>query len=267
MKILVGNCFAIYKKELQGYFASPLAYGVAGLFWLVNGVWYSMSLFGLLRDVGQYDMQQSLQGGSPVAVDVPFLVLQNFLGVLGVISLVVLPMLSMGLYAEERRQGTLELIATSPVHNWAVALAKLLGVLTFFVGMILPLMLCEAVTFSAANPPLAPTLFLVSHLGLVLMAASVLSMGMFISSLTASTLLSVVFTFVLVLMLVLLEGIGSLVGGAMGEALTHLSLLKHYGDWVQGNFDSSALVLFGSYIFLGLFLTAQSIETLRFQRS
>ncbi|MGA1625047.1 MAG: ABC transporter permease, partial [Prochlorothrix sp.] len=222
MKILVGNFFAIYKKELQAYFASPLAYGIAGLFWLVNGIWYSLTLFSLLDQVAQFDQQQALQGTPPVPVDVPSLVLQNFLGVLGVLSLVILPMLSMGLYAEERKQGTLELIATSPITNWAVAAAKLLGVVTFFVGMVLPLMVYEAVTFSAANPPLPPTLFVISHLGLILMAASVLSLGMFISSLTSSTLLSAVFTFVLVLVLVLLEGIGGLMGGATGEANTHL---------------------------------------------
>ncbi|MGA1265058.1 MAG: ABC transporter permease [Prochlorothrix sp.] len=267
MKILVGNFFAIYKKELQTYFASPLAYGIAGLFWLVNGIWYSITLFGLLDQVAQFDQQQVLQGTPPMPIDVPALILQNFLGVLGIISLVILPMLSMGLYAEERKQGTLELIATSPITNWAVATAKLLGVVTFFVGMILPLMVYEAITFSAANPPLPPTLFLLSHGGLVLMATSVLSLGMFVSSLTSSTLLSAVFTFVLVLLLILLEGIGSLMGGATGEAITHLSLLKHYGDWVQGNFDSSSLVLFASYIFLGVFLTAQTIEALRFQRS
>jgi ABC-2 type transport system permease protein len=267
MKIFVGNLSAIYKRELQNYFGSPLSYGIAGLFWLVSGIWYSISMVSLFNEVSQYDMQQSLQGGAASPVDVPFLLMQNFLGVLGVMSLVVLPMFSMGLYAEERKQGTLELLATSPVTNWAVALAKLAAVATFFMGMILPLMVYEAITFTAANPPFPPALFLVSHGGLILMATSILSLGMFISSLTASTLLSAVFTFVLVLILVLLEGIGGLMGGSTGEALSYLSLLKHYGEWVQGKLDTSTLVLFASYIFLGIFLTAQSIETLRFSRS
>jgi len=57
------------------------------------------------------------------------------------------------------------------------------------------------------------------------------------------------------------------VGGPVGEALGHLSLLNNYNNLVQGVLDSSSLILFASYIILGIFLTAQSIDALRFQRS
>ncbi|MDJ0697758.1 MAG: ABC transporter permease, partial [Mastigocoleus sp. MO_188.B34] len=56
------------------------------------------------------------------------------------------------------------------------------------------------------------------------------------------------------------------IGGLLGEALSHLSLLKHYSNLVKGIFDTSGLILFFSYIFLGIFLTAQSIDAFRFQR-
>jgi ABC-2 type transport system permease protein len=180
--------------------------------------------------------------------------------------MVLMPMLSMGLYAEERKRGTLELLATSPITNWAVALAKLCGVSTFVLGMILPPMLYESIVLSYSNPKFPFLIFLLSHLGLLLLAASILSIGMFVSSLTDSTILSVIFTFVIVLILSLFEGIGTLFGGTISEVLTHLSLLKHYNDLVSGVLDSSGLVLFASYIVFGIFLTAQSIETFRFQR-
>jgi len=186
---------------------------------------------------------------------------------MGWLLLFVLPILSMGLYAEERKRGTLELLATSPVTNWAVAIGKLLGVLTFFTTMVAPLLAFEAIALSGSTPPISPTIPLLGHLALILLAAAILSLGMFISSLTDSTILSAVLTFAVILLLLFLDLIAKNIGGVAGEALSHLSLLKHYNTLVQGIFDTSSLILFASYIVLGIFLTAQSIDALRFQRN
>ncbi|MHC5833461.1 MAG: ABC transporter permease, partial [Nostoc sp.] len=78
--------------------------------------------------------------------------------------------------------------------------------------------------------------------------------------------LSAVLTFAVILLLLLIDLIGKILPGPVGEALGYLSLLKHYNTLIQGIFDTSALILFASYIFLGIFLTAQSIDALRFQR-
>ena len=90
---------------------------------------------------------------------------------------------------------------------------------------------------------------------------------MFISSLTDSTIIAAIATFGLVLLLSVIDAIASNTSGLLADILSHISLLKHYENLVQGIFDSSTLVAFSSYIFLGIFLTAQSIEALRFQRS
>lgn len=173
----------------------------------------------------------------------------------------------MGLYTEERKRGTLELLATSPLTNWVVALGKLLGVVTFFLTMLLPLLIYEAIALSGANPPAQPTVMLLGHFGLLLMAAAILSLGMFISSLTDSTILAAILTFALVLFLWVIDLIASGLVGPVGDALKHLSLIKNYTTLTQGIFDTSSVIVFVSYILLGLFLTAQSIEALRFQRS
>ncbi|MGB3296973.1 MAG: ABC transporter permease [Phormidesmis sp.] len=196
----------------------------------------------------------------------PYEFLKIYLNLLGSLSMFVLPMLSMGLYAEERKQGTLELLATSPLTNWVVALGKLLGVVTFFSAMMVPLVIAELVAFSASSPVFPQSVFWLGHVGLLLLAASVLALGMFISSLSESTVLAAVMTFGLVLLLWVVDGISNL-PGPMGDALKQLSLLTHFTDFTQGIFDTSGLVLFASYIVLGLFLTAQSIDALRFQRS
>lgn len=222
---------------------------------------------GILVYVASLDVQGQQLGIPIPPIDVPSEFIQAFLDRLGWLLLFILPVLSMGLYAEERKRGTLELLATSPVTNWAVAVGKLLGVVTFFITLVLPLLLFEAIAISSSNPPMPATIPLLGHLGLILLAAAILSLGMFISSLTDSTILAAVLTFALVLLLLFVDVIAKSIGGSVGEAIGHLSLLKHYNTFIQGIFDTSALILFASYIFLGIFLTAQSIDALRFQRN
>ncbi len=263
---VISNVLAIYRRELQSYFASPLAYGIATIFWLLAGFLLVILVFspqGILAQSAFAD-QAGLQ---TAPVDIPYEFTQIYLGLLGSLSMFILPALSMGLYTEERKQGTLELLATSPITNWAVALGKLLGVVTFFCTMVLPLLILEALIVGSSDPPFALQLLFLGHGGLILMAAGVLSLGMFISSLTESTVLAAILTFALVLVLFVIEGVASGVPGPIGNAIGHLSLLKHYNDFTQGVFDIGGLILFISYAVLGLFLTAQSIEAFRFQRN
>jgi ABC-2 type transport system permease protein len=266
MFTVLSNIFAIYRRELQGYFASPLAYAVAGVFWLLTGYFFVALLLGPEGLIQQAAYRDQL-GITDPPIDLPYQFLQVYLRLLGSMSLFILPMLSMGLYTEERKQKTLELLATAPITNWVVAVGKLLGVATFFLTMILPLMLIEAIALNTATPAISPSIFLTAHIGLILLAAAVLSLGMFISSLTESTILSAILTFALVLFLWVVDLIGNTIGGGLGDALNHISLISNYTNFVQGIIDTSSLVLLASYIILGIFLTAQSIDTLRFQRS
>jgi ABC-2 type transport system permease protein len=265
MGVVINNILAIYRRELQSYFVSPLAYAIAGIFWFLSGLFFVL----ILQDILQYVAELDLQGqvGAPVrSIDVPYEFIRAFLDRMGWLLLFILPILSMGLYAEERKRGTLELLATSPITNWAVAVGKLLGVLTFFITLVMPLLVFEAIVLSSASPAISPGIMLVGHLGLILLAAAILSLGMFISSLTDSTILSAVLTFAVTLLLLFISAIAQSINGVFGEILNHLSLLKHYNELVQGIFDTSSIILFASYIILGIFLTAQSIDALRFQR-
>ncbi|MEH2419934.1 MAG: ABC transporter permease [Nostoc sp.] len=269
MGIVLSNIIAIYRRELQSYFVSPLAYAIAGVFWFLSGLFFVMILLGpdgILVGVAAIDLQGQQLGVPVPPIDVPYEFVQVFLERMEWLLLFILPILSMGLYAEERKRGTLELLATSPITNWAVAVGKLLGVLTFLTTMLAPMLVFEAIAISGSNPPMAFSIPLLGHLGLILLAAAILSLGMFISSLTDSTILSAVLTFAVILLLLLIDLIGKIVPSPVGEALGYLSLLKHYNTLIQGIFDTSTLILFASYIFLGIFLTAQSIDALRFQR-
>ncbi|MDJ0617966.1 MAG: ABC transporter permease [Calothrix sp. MO_192.B10] len=269
MGIVLSNILAIYRRELQSYFVSPLAYIIAGVFWFLSGLFLVSILIGpggILPTVAELDLRRQ-QIPTPIPpIDVAYEFLRAFLDRIGWLLLFILPILSMGLYAEERKRGTLELLATSPITNWAVAVGKLLGVVTFLITLVIPILALEAIVLGASNPPMSPIIPILGHLGLVLLAAAILSLGMFISSLTDSTILSAVLTFGVILLLLFFDLIAKSVGGGLGEALGYLSLLKHYNNFIQGIFDTSSLILFASYIILGIFLTAQSIDALRFQR-
>ena len=133
--------------------------------------------------------------------------------------------------------------------------------------MVLPLLGLDAIAINAAEPPISPVLLLLGHGGLILLAAAVLSLGMFVSSLTDSTILSAILTFALVLFLWVIDVVANNVSGPLTEALKHLSMLTHYTNILQGLVDTSGIIMLLSYVVLGVFLTAQSIDALRFQRS
>ena len=261
--MLISNIIAIFRKELQNYLGSPFAYIIAAVFWLISGFFFGFILNDFIVSIAL----QEQSGQITVPIDVPTQFLTGFLTIISSLLLVILPALSMGTYAEERRRGTLELLATSPVTNWSVAVGKLLGISGFFSILMLPLWIYQIIVFSASQPPVKWDVVLVANMGLFLLATAILSLGMFISSLTESSILAYILTFVLVLFLWIMDAIASNVSGAIGEVLSYLSLFDHYNNFSKGILSPATLVLFGSYIFLGIYLTAQSIETLRFQRS
>lgn len=260
--ILLNNLLAIFRRELKSYFTSPLAYIIAGVFWLISGFFFVSILLGPEGIIQQVTQREQL--GIPVPpIDVAYQFLTYYFGFLGSLVLFVLPALSMGLYTEERKRGTLELLATSPVTNWVVAVGKLLGVMAFFTVMILPILGYEIFIFNATTPPVPPTVPLLAHGALILLAGSILSIGMFISSLTDNTIFAAIITFAAVLFLWITDLIANRVSGFIGEVLEHISLISNYETLVQGILDTNSLVVFASYIILGVFLTAQSIEILR----
>jgi ABC-2 type transport system permease protein len=265
MITVLANIDAIFRRELQAYFKSPLSYIIAGFFWILM----ALLLIKLSAQAMQFainnDKARLMGQGGPV--DIPPIFLQEFLKTMGTILLFILPIFSMNLYTEERKRHTLELLATSPITNWVVALGKLSAVLMFVVTLIIPIALLELFVLSQSKPAFPLQVFFVGHLGIFLLAAAVLSLGMFISSLNDSAILSAFLTFVLAFVLWILDFLGSNFGGPVPEVLKHLSLLKHLESLSQGVLATPSVVLFISYMMLGLFLTAQSIELIRFQQS
>ena len=263
--MILHNIIAIFQKEFQSYFKSPLAYIVAGIFWLIAGTFMVNILLGAEGIIQQVSEGEQL--GIPLgSIDVPYIFLTSFFSLLGSLCLFILPILSMGLYTEERKAGTLELLATSPISNWVIAVGKLLGVVAFFIFMIMPFLFYEAIIFSASTPAMPFAVTLSAHLGLILLATAILSWGMFISSLTDSSIISAILTFSLVLFLWIVDIIANNLTGAIANFIQQLSLLESYNNLINGIWEISNIVLLLSYIFLGVFFTAQSVEMLRYKQ-
>src|SRR5262249_40909922 len=191
---------AVYRREMGRYFVSPIAYIVVGVFFLFFGwVFYCILTFFIQQSVTA--QMRAMQFGGPQPMDVPGLVIQNFFGIVSTIILFLLPMLTMGIYAEERKRGTMELLMTSPLTEFQIVLGKFLAGLTLFLVMLGPTMIYQIIMASYAEPSIPWSVLWSGYLGLVLLGAVLIALGAFISSLTESQIIAGVATFAVFLLL------------------------------------------------------------------
>jgi ABC-2 type transport system permease protein len=258
---------AIYRRELGSYFVSPIAYIVIGLFLVVTGYFFS-NILGILVERAAMAQMQAMQGrGAPPDVDVPGLVIRNFVGVISTMLLFLMPMLTMGVYAEERKRGTMEMLMTSPITEFQIVIGKYLALLTLYASMLAPTLVYHLVMGMYSEPPLPWRIVWAGYLGVFLLGAVLLALGSFISSLTENQIVAGVITFVLFLMLWVLDmGVRGLTGAA-GEIVKYLSILQHYEEFSQGVIDTSSVIFYLSAILLGLFLTLRSLDSMRWRRA
>ncbi len=259
--------YAVFRKEISLYFVSPIAYVAVGAFLLLAGIFFQ----GILAEANEYAMRaamQAMQYGTPLEIDIPGEVMRGFFGVTGTILLFVVPMLTMGAYAEERRRGTMELLMTSPVTDLEIVLGKYFAAISLFLIMLLPTAIQMVILFRASDPMPPWRIMLSGYLGVFLLGASLLAIGQFLSSLTESQIVAGIWTFLVFLMLWILDfiirGSSSSVAGAVAQ---YVSILRHMNDFTRGVVDSSNLVYYVSMILLGLFLTLRSLDSMRWRRA
>src|SRR5579862_3380131 len=163
------SVYAVYRKEMGHYFVSPVAYVVVAVFLIVAGFFFRLYM-GLVID---QSMEMAMQGmGSDM--DMPAEVLRAFFGLISTLILFLAPMLTMGVYAEERRRGTMELLMTSPLTEFQIVLGKFLATLTLFVIMLFPTFLYVAYMCFHSDPKMQWSLVLTGYLGALLLGASLL---------------------------------------------------------------------------------------------
>jgi len=254
----MSNILAIARKELNSYFASPIAYVVIGAFALIFGLFY----VSLLNWFVQQGMQMGQMGmGGPVNVNQQMirLLLQNT----AVVILFVLPMVTMRCYAEEKRSGTMELLLTSPVTDFEILMGKFLGALALYACMLAVTFVHLAILFRYGNPDWRP--IAAGYLGLLLLGGSFISVGLLMSSLTRNQIVAGMVTFGLVLLLWIVDWIGSFAGPRVEAVVSYLSITGHLDDFAKGVIDTKHVVYYLSFITFGLFLTAKSVDSERWR--
>lgn len=278
------NVLAIAEREVRTYFTSPLAYVIVGIFLMLSGYifWASLLRFSLLCQ--QY-------GNNPYVfnqLNVNDMVIRPLFGSMGVIFLLMIPVITMRLLAEERKTGTAELLFTCPITTGQVILGKYLGaafLLLVMLGATLsyPLLIMA----SSATPDLKPTL--VGYLGVFLFGLALLGIGLLVSAMTENQIIAAVGAFGAFLMLwavswvadsltVTLAGLLNtasfglweklklgLGGPSLGDLLNKISITEHLNDFRKGLLDTEHVVFYLSVVFFSLFLTQRVVESRRWR--
>jgi ABC-2 type transport system permease protein len=263
----VRSLWAIYRREMQHYFVSPIAYVVGGVFLGVAGFFFNGILTFMMREAMQMGFQAAQMGGAAPPLNVPGMVVQNFFAVLGSLTLFLVPMLTMGVYAEEKKRGTIELLMTSPIGDWSIVLGKFFATLSVFAMLLVPTLAYQAFLFHFSDP--APTwkILLAGYAGVLLLAGALISLGEFLSSLTENQIVAAVLTFGVFLILWVLDLGAQSTSGGIGALLKQLSLVRRYNDFTLGVMDLASMIYFVSFAAFMVFLTLRSLDSMRWRRA
>ncbi|MEW6320087.1 MAG: ABC transporter permease subunit [Acidobacteriota bacterium] len=252
------NILALAEREVKAYFASPIAYIVIGFFALLFGYFF----YALLAFFERQSMQMSM-GMGPMTMNVNQMLIGPLFMNASVITLFVLPMITMRTYAEEKRSGTIELLLTSPITDWQIILGKFAGAMLLYAAMLAVTLVHMSLLFLYGNPEWKPVA--TGYLGLLLMGGCFISVGLLISSLTKNQIVAGMVTFAVFLLLWVINWIGGFVGPTAQAVLNHLSITDHLDDFAKGVLDTKHLVYYGSFIAFGLYLTAKSVDSERWR--
>ena len=257
------NVLAIVERELRAYFASPVAYVVLTIFVLLSGVFFQT----ILRQIVQLATVNALQsqnfGGEPQPIDVPGMISQGFLGTMSVVLLFMLPMITMALFSEEKRRGTIELLLTAPLTDLQVVMGKFLAAVSFYLIMLATTWIPTAMLFIYGDPAWGP--ILTGYLGLFLYGISLLALGLFISTLTENQIVAAVLSFGVILMLWMVDVAAASATAGTRAVLNYLSILQHLDEFMRGVLTSSNVIFYLSLMTLGLFLTYRSVDSMRWR--
>jgi ABC-2 type transport system permease protein len=244
----VRSFWPIYKRELFAFFVTPLAWVLIVVFLVVQGMH-----FFLLVD--HFARQPEVAGD-----ETPLTAFFGNTVLLYLVLFVLVPPMTMRLFAEERRSGTIEMLMTAPVSSAAVVLAKYAAVLTTYVVMWLPTGLYLVILGRTGELDWHAAAS--AYLGVLLVGAGYLSLGLCASALTRSQFLAMVWT-ALVLLVLFIMGVGEFVtrdGTAMHEVCAHVSVWGHMNDFASGIVDSRRLVFYATLVVLPLFVATRAVE-------
>lgn len=255
------NILAIAAKDLRSQFVSPIAYVVLTGFLLLGG-WFFFNLLARFN----FLLNLYLSFRNPEAMErlnLNDFVIAPLLHNLSVILVILVPVITMRSFAEEKRSGTYELLMTSPLTVTEIVLGKFFGAFAFVFFMLLLTFVYPLILVVYGNPEIG--VLLSGFLGLLLLATAFVAVGLLTSSFTENQIIAAVSCLVALLLLYVISWPADTAGETMGAVLKYVSLTEHFSELVKGVIDTRDLVYFGSVILLALFLTQRSVESLRWR--
>lgn len=249
----------IFKKELRHYFISPMAYVVLFVFLLISGYFF-YSIFAFFNLMS---LQASMNPAFARDLNVTEGVMRPLFSNLSVILLFVVPMVTMRLFAEEKKSGTMELLLTYPVRDGAVLAGKYAAAMVLYAMMLVLTLLYPGIVASLTRLEWGP--LVTGYLGLLLMGAAFLAVGTLLSSLTENQIVAGFGTFGILLIFWVLGWSSEIAGPRWGKVLSHLSLVEHLDSFGKGVIDTKDLIYYLSFTVLCLFLTLRSLESKRWR--
>jgi ABC-2 type transport system permease protein len=254
---------AVFNKEFKSFFYSPVAYVIIALFTLITGI----SFYNLLSDfinaslMDQMYAQQYQQ--APRILNMNFqVIVPTFFNVV-LISLFTLPLVTMRLYSEEKRSGTVELLYTTPITPVQIIAGKFLAGLAFYGVLLLPTVFFQSILFSYGDPAFWPVVS--AYIGLLLMGSAYISLGLFISTTTENQIIAAIGGFGLSLLLWFIGWSASSAGATLGGILNYLSIINHFSDFAQGVIDTTHVAYYILFSAFGLYLSLKVIESVKWR--
>lgn len=255
----MGRAWAIYKRELAAYYVSPVAYVVSAVFLAICGYFfYSITAFFHLLSFQA--MQNPMLAERLNATEG---IIRPLLSNTGVVGLFVAPLLTMRLFAEEKKQGTIELLFTYPVSDLQALMAKFGAAFTVYAVMlaatgVYPLYL-SWLTDVEFGPVVA------GYLGLALLGAAFIAIGCLASSMTENQIIAAVVTFGVLLLLWVIGWSAEISSGLLGKLFSYISLTEHLESFSKGVVETKSVVYYLSVTVAGLFFTLRVLESKRWR--
>lgn len=252
------NIWIIAYRDLKSYFTSPIAYIIIAGFMAIMGwmFFFNLSHFNL-----QNMQYQQFNMGKGVSITEG--IIRPLYGNMNVIFLFLVPFITMRLFAEEKKQHTIELLMTSPISLTQMILGKFLSSLLFVKIMLFFTLVYPVVLVITGNPEIGP--IFTSILGTFLLCGCYLSLGVLFSSMTENQIVAGALTFASGLFFWLVSWATQSAGPFWSDILNYLSLISHYNNFGQGLLDTSDIFYYLSFITMGLFLTYRVIDSYRWR--
>lgn len=257
------NIWTIFRREMRSYFVSPVAYALFLVFLGLTG-WYFYNLLArfVLVVSNATDQAMMLQQGPPIA-NVNMGVMRPWFSLASQLTLFLAPIITMRLLSEERGTGRLDLLLSAPITDLQLVIGKYLAGVALTILFLVPTLAYPAILFQYGNPEIGQIVS--GYAGIILLALSLIALGLVISSLTGNQVVAVAGSFGAVVMLWVLGAVAGGEGTRWGALVSYVAILEHFGDFANGVIETRHIVYFCSFAALMLFLTLRSVESQRWR--